>query len=197
MRTLTSYRQEFTYNLNQYNKTEDSEKRAEAARKMARYITAAENDGYKREEVTREKSYPAEVEQYVGVTAADIPSELSEEQINKKIAETVDNSNATRLGEGTSAVYAYGYACCPDRLKIGYATGDVVQRIADQIYTSTPDKPVLCLEIRTNDCRNLERAIHAVLQVRGRKIAGGGDEWFKVTRDEVLEIYQYVTAPAP
>jgi len=56
---------------------------------------------------------------------------------------------------------------------------------------------VLHLEIKTNDCRALERAIHAVLELRGRKIKGGGDEWFKVTRDEVLEIYKFVTAPIP
>jgi hypothetical protein len=31
------------------------------------------------------------------------------------------------------------------------------------------------------------------LETRGRKIAGGGTEWFKVTRDEVLAIYEFIT----
>jgi hypothetical protein len=195
--TLSGYRGEFTFSFNAYNKTDDPDKRAEYARKMATYITSAENHGYKREEVLRDRELPTEVDKYIGQPELDVGPEFTEEQIKNKIAEIVDSSNVLQIGNGTAAVYAYGYACCPDRLKVGYATGDVVQRIADQIFTSTPDKPVLHLEIKTNDCRALERAIHAVLELRGRKIKGGGDEWFKVTRDEVLEIYKFVTAPIP
>jgi hypothetical protein len=71
--------------------------------------------------------------------------------------------------------------------------GDTVQRIAAQIGTSTPDKPVLKLEIRTDDCTSLEKAIHATLQYRGRKIDGGGKEWFKTTREEIKNIYEIVS----
>ena len=38
-----------------------------------------------------------------------------------------------------------------------------------EISTSTPDKPVLLLEIRTHDCSSLERAIHAI-QDRGQTV---------------------------
>src|SRR5206468_1219703 len=93
--------------------------------------------------------------------------------------------------QGASAVYVYGYSCCPDRLKLGYASGDVVQRIADQITTSTPDKPVLHIEIRTDDYRALERAIHAVLRVRGKKIVGGGDE---CSRPLVTKLSEYINS---
>ena len=51
------------------------------------------------------------------------------------------------------------------------------------------DKPVLMVEIKTNTCRALERAMHAILDARGKKVLGGGAEWFKTNRDEVLEIY--------
>jgi hypothetical protein len=57
------------------------------------------------------------------------------------------------------ALYAYGHACAPDRLKIGLTEGDTVDRIAAQIGTGTPDKPVLSLEIVTHDCGSLEKAI--------------------------------------
>jgi Meiotically up-regulated gene 113 len=67
-----------------------------------------------------------------------------------------------------------------------------VQRIAAQIGTGTPDKPVLHVEIKTNDCRALERAMHAVLEARGKRITGGGAEWFKVSREEILTIYQFI-----
>ena len=96
------------------------------------------------------------------------------------------------LGEGNASVYAYGYRCAPDRLKIGMTEGDTVQRIADQISTSTPDQPVLYLEIKTSLCRALERAIHGILEVCGRKVQGGGDEWFKATPEEIQSIYKFV-----
>jgi hypothetical protein len=74
-------------------------------------------------------------------------------------------------------------------LKIGYTEGDTVQRIAAQISTSTPDRPVLYVEIKTNACRALERAI---LETRGRKIDGAGAEWFKATPQEILTIHKFV-----
>ena len=83
-------------------------------------------------------------------------------------------------------MYANGYRCAPDRLKIGLTVGDVVQRIAAQISTGTPDKPALLLEIRTHDCSSVERAIHAILEYRGTKIPGAGQEWFKASREEVV-----------
>ena len=91
-----------------------------------------------------------------------------------------------------AAVYAYGYRSYPDRLKVGSTEAETVQRIAAQIGTGTPDKPVLHVEIKTNDCRALERAIHAVLEARGKRITGGGAEWFKVSREEILVIYEFI-----
>jgi hypothetical protein len=74
--------------------------------------------------------------------------------------------------------------------------GTWARRITAQISTSTPDKPVLFLEIKTHDCGSLEKAIHATLEYRGRKIPGAGKEWFKATRDEVVAIYQGGTMAA-
>jgi len=64
--------------------------------------------------------------------------------------------------------------------------------VMSKISTSTPDRPVLYLTMRTHDCRSLEKALHGVLQLRGRKITGGGDEWFRATREEVVAIYRAV-----
>ena len=98
-----------------------------------------------------------------------------------------------KIGSGNRVVYAYRYQCAPDRLKIGLTEEDTVQRIAAQIGTGTPDKPVLTLEIRTHDCSSLEKAIHAILKYRGQKVDGGGNEWFKVTREEIVKIYETVS----
>jgi len=107
--------------------------------------------------------------------------ELSEEQAAEEIVESVDISDNVTIGDGLYTVYAYGYACSPDRLKVGSTEKDPIQRIAQQIGTSTPDKPRLYISIKTDKCRALERAIQLVLDVRGRKVEGGGDEWFKVS----------------
>ncbi len=160
---------------------------------MAKYITAAPSLGFSVEQITQGQNYPAaEVNQYVHDPSIIVEPGLSEEQALRTVEETVDTSDLVRHGEGTGMVYAYGYACLPDRLKVGSTEVDSVQRIAAQIGTSTPDKPALLLEIKTDHCRALERAIQATLEVRGRKIIGGGTEWFKTSRDEVLAIYQFI-----
>jgi len=159
---------------------------------MAKYIAAASGNGFTVEQVTQGQSYPvAEVNEVIAANGTEDPG-ITEEQAQRTVEATVDSSDVLRIGEGVAAVYAYGYRCCPDRLKVGSTEADTLQRIAAQIGTSTPDKPVLQVEIKTNECRTLERAIHAVLETRGHKIPGGGAEWFKATRDDIVAIYQFV-----
>jgi len=59
-------------------------------------------------------------------------------------------------------------------MKVGRTDGDVIIRIVHQINESTPDKPILSLIIRTTNARALERGLQAVLELRGRKVEGGG-----------------------
>jgi hypothetical protein len=193
MATLAGQRAQFTWSLNQYNLAEDTEKQAFYAQRMAKYIATAPHNGFTVEQVTQGQPYPAaEVEQYLHGTHSDVGPEISETQALHEVEEAVDTSDVVRVGEGQSVVYAYGYRCAPDRLKIGLTTGDTVQRIVAQIGTGTPDKPALLLEIRTHDCSSLERAIHAILDYRGTRIIGAGKEWFKTSRDEVVTIYHSI-----
>jgi hypothetical protein len=194
MATLAGQRAQFTWSLNQYNLAEDAERKAFFAKNMAKYIAAAPANGFTVEQVAQSQSYPAEVDQYLANnTELDQASGISEGQAIQQLAETVDTSDVLKIGSGNRVVYAYGYQCAHDRLKIGLTEGDTVQRIAAQIGTSTPDKPVLKLEIRTHDCTSLEKAIHAILKYRGQKIDGGGTEWFKTTREEIVKIYETVS----
>lgn len=194
MATLAGQRAQFTWALNQYNLAEDTETRTHFARRMAKYIADAPRYSFTAEQITRDKNYPAaEVAQYLNDPSIAAEPDISEEQAIRRVEAAVDTSNVTRLGEGEGFVYAYGYACAPDRLKIGSTAGDTIERIADQINTSTPDKPVLLIEIRTKRCRALERAIQSTLEARGRRISGGGIEWFKVTREEILAIHKFIT----
>jgi hypothetical protein len=75
---------------------------------------------------------------------------------------------------------------------VGCTDGDTVQRIAAQIGTSTPDMPVLFLEIKTDNSRALERALHAILTYRGLKVNGGGAEWFKTSIEEIERLFDFV-----
>jgi len=193
MATLAGQRAQFTWALNQYNLTEDPETRVKFARRMAKYIAAAPTNGFSISEVTTGQSYPAEVDHFVNdPSVSEVPG-ITEEQAVKTLRDSVDTTDVVRVGEGTGVVYGYGYRCCLDRIKIGSTNTDTVERIAQQINTSTPDKPVLFVEIRTDRCRSLERAIQATLETRGRKITGGGVEWFKAGREDVLAIYQFVS----
>jgi len=194
MATLAGQRAQFTWALNQYNLAEDPETQTHFAKRMAKYIATAPNYGFTAEQITRDKNYPtAEVAQYLNDPSIAAEPDISEEQAIRTVEAAVDTSNVTRLGEGEGIVYAYGYGCAPDRLKIGSTEADTVERITAQIGTSTPDKPVLRVEIRTTRCRALERAIQSTLEARGRKIAGGGVEWFKVTSEEVVAIHKFIT----
>src|SRR6266478_9651228 len=194
MATLAGQRAQFTYALNQYNLSEDPQTRAKFAKTMAKYIAAAPANGFTVDEVTQGQIYPSsEVDQYLNDPSLNDDPGITEEQALRTVEEAVDTSDVIRLGEGTGVVYAYGYRCCEDRLKVGFTEANTVQRIAAQITTSTPDKPVLLIEIKTDQCRALERAIQATLETRGRKIVGAGTEWVKATRNEVLAIYQFIS----
>ncbi|MBW0001891.1 MAG: hypothetical protein JO216_00260 [Hyphomicrobiales bacterium] len=144
MATLAGQRTQFTWALHQYNLAEDAEGKAFYAKRMAKYIAAAPANGFTPEQVTQEQPYPiGEVEKFLPTAGADPEPGISEAEAIKEIAKAVEVSDVLRLGEGSKTVYAYGYRCAPDRLKIGLTERDPVQRIAAQIGTSTPDRPAL------------------------------------------------------
>ena len=195
-RKLAGQRAQFTWGLNEYNKTDDPDERARFARHMAKYIRDAPANNFTVEQITQGRSYPAEeVQKYVKEPDAGSETAVSDAQALQIIETAVDTTIVRRKGSGTRSVYVYGYKCAPDRLKIGYTDGDTVQRIAQQISTSTPDKPVLFLEIRTDNCRVLERALHSIFAYRGRKVVGAGDEWFLASVDEIEHLCDFIEDP--
>ena len=133
MATLAGQRAQFTWALNQYNLAEDAEKQAFAQR-MAKYIATAPDNGFTAEQIIHGQPYPAaEVEKYLHRPGSDMGPELSEGEALHEVDEAVDTSDVLRMGKGQNIVYAYGYRCAPDRLKIGLTAGDTVQRIVAQI----------------------------------------------------------------
>ncbi len=193
MVALSGQRTQFTWALNEYNKSDDPAVRIRFVRHMAASIRNAMAAGFSKDEITRGKSYPAE-EVQAALSAPDLApeAEVSEAQAKASFQNSVDSTDTKRKGAGAGSVYAYGYKCAPDRMKVGYTDGDTIERIAAQIGTSTPDKPVLFLEVRTDRSRALERALHAILVYRGKKVAGGGDEWFLTTVDEIERLCETI-----
>jgi hypothetical protein len=193
MATIAGQRAAFTWALNQYNTSDDPNKQAHFVRLMAKYIRNAPTNNFTPDQITQGQSYPADKVRAV----LDDPNlaaepDISEAQAKHSLEEAVDSSNVRRKGDGPGILYAYGYKCAPDRLKIGYTDGDTIERIAAQIWTSTPDKPVLALEIKTQKSHALERALHSILEYRGKKIKGGGDEWFITTVQEIESLFDFI-----
>lgn len=175
-----------------YSASDDNQRRW-ATRLMAEVLAEAPANGFSEDAVTQGEDVPDEARQLArGIEQEAWPSDDHADQLVAELGETIDLSDVLEVGRGDEFVYGYGYRCAPDRLKIGSCAGDVAARVAAQISTGTPDKPTLLLVIRTHDCRALERALHGIFRHRGRQVNGAGAEWFVVTREEIVAIYETV-----
>lgn len=105
------------------------------------------------------------------------------------------------IGCGSQQVYLYYYQAYKTvRLmeghydwpcKIGFATGDARLRIKHQVQTSSPEKPVIGLIVKTDDAYLLEQALHAILRLNHKDVKNAsGEEWFVTTPDEVKMLCQ-------
>jgi len=136
---------------------------------MAKYIVAAPSYGATVDQITRDKNYPAaEVAQYLNDPDIAAEPDIFEEQALRSVEAAIDVSNVKRIGEGEGVVYAYGYACSPDRLKVG----------SQELDTGAAD--------RGTDRNEHARQARSTLEARECKISGGGAEWFKTSQDEVV-----------
>ena len=103
------------------------------------------------------------------------------------------------FGKGTEWVYLYYYDTYKRHAqregrnvwncKIGYAEKNPEKTIHGQ-KTPMPEKPTIALLLRTDDCKNLEKLIHAALKLLGKHfIDAPGKEWFLTNPDEVATLY--------
>jgi len=195
---LAGQRAKFTKALANYQRTDDEDKKHQSARLMAEVLIDAPKNQFTEPEVTQGADVPDEVRRLVQhpISTGEQRSEDAD-HLTAELKQDVDASDCQELGDGSQSVYAYWYRCLPDRMKVGRTKGDVIGRIVQQINESTPDKPTLSLIIRTESMHALEKALQGVLEVRGRKVLGGGDEWYLTTRDELIELYQTIVAERP
>jgi hypothetical protein len=172
--------------------TSDDAQRYRAAELMAQVLAEAPANGFTEDDVTQGEDVPDDARQLSSRLPVEPPAIEDPDALVVALQATVDTADVLEIGQGDEFVYAYGYRCAPDRLKIGSCSGDVIARIAAQIGTGTPDKPVLLLRIRTHDCRALERTLHGMLRLKGKQIAGAGAEWFLATRDELIAAHEKI-----
>lgn len=81
------------------------------------------------------------------------------------------------------------------KYKIGsHNTTDPNDRIINQIGTAGFEKHHLECTFPTKDYRKLERVFHAILTLRGEHCnEGAGVEWFSTNRQEIDDIYRFIT----
>lgn len=108
------------------------------------------------------------------------------------------------IGNGSSTVYVYYFPRDRDNAKskktssweckIGQTDDDPDKRIQDQIKkspTALSEDPVKPLYIKTDQPKEVENAIHAILTAQGKDIKDApGNEWFITSPDEIEDIYR-------
>jgi hypothetical protein len=100
MVALSGQRTQFTWALNEYNRSDDPSVRAGFVRHMAASIRNAIAAGFAKDEVVRGKSYPAE-EVQAALSHPDLAPEVgvSEVQAKESFQNSVDSINARRKGD--------------------------------------------------------------------------------------------------
>lgn len=90
---------------------------------------------------------------------------------------------------------AYRTSTGPHPIKIGRGNNPEL-RINQQV-TAMPEAPVILGTHEHVDTGNLERALHAVLALRGkRKTDAPGTEWFVTTHQEITEVIEFILKAA-
>ncbi len=110
--------------------------------------------------------------------------------------EEVDEEAAVEENSAAPAVYWYTFPAYkkligPYPIKIGRGNNPET-RIGQQV-TAMPEQPDILGTFEHQDVHNLERALHAVLTLRGkRKRDAPGAEWFVTTPEEIKELIHAV-----
>lgn len=100
------------------------------------------------------------------------------------------------LGRGNEAIYVYHFKNYEDNTddyfypcKVGMSKSNVINRIKQQVQTSSPEQPIIDLVVFCDNGRKLESAIHAILKLYNREIKSAtGIEWFNTTGDEIKNL---------
>jgi hypothetical protein len=76
--------------------------------------------------------------------------------------------------------------------KIGFTKMTPDARISAQAGTAMPENPRLVWQVRHPSAFSLEQALHGILEIHGRKIAGRGTEWFITNLTEIKALVELI-----
>jgi hypothetical protein len=141
---------------------------------------------------------------YAGRYARDTPTDFI--ALNKGLYRaTLEGEVEEQLDEEISAddsdagyIYAFTYQNYISKedypIKIGKTINDVEKRVSDQFKGSAmPEPPIILGKWNSSEFNHLERAIHAVLKVRGKWITeASGIEWFRTSLAEIQLIIDFI-----
>lgn len=117
------------------------------------------------------------------------------------VVDDVDEDEAVNESSAAPSVYwytfpAYRNANGPYPIKVGRGNNPMA-RIGQQV-TAMPEQPDILGTFEHPDPANLERALHAILTLRGkRKKDAPGAEWFVTTPEEVASLITVVLDERP
>ena len=114
--------------------------------------------------------------------------------------EPIEEDGVRWIGSGNNSVYLYYYPMYKQfaelqgvetwPCKIGRSEyADPVHRIHEQTGTGMPEQPKIALVIRTNRSKEMESAIHNLLE---RVPDAAGTEWFRTNPSKVEDIYNII-----
>ena len=141
---------------------------------------------------------------YAGRYARHNPIEfvdLNKGNFRAPLASEVDEElNEEISGEDSDAGYVYAFTykdIMRDEdfpIKIGKTINDVEKRVLDQFKGSAmPEPPLILGKWNSSEFHHLERALHAVLKVRGKWITeASGVEWFRTSLAEIQLIIDFI-----
>ena len=110
--------------------------------------------------------------------------------------EDIDEEESVAASTAKPAVYWYTFPAYQSLngsypIKIGRGN-DPLSRISQQV-TAMPEQPVILGTFEHGDSQVLERALHCILTLRGkRKKDAPGSEWFITTPDEVRSLVKLI-----
>ncbi len=112
------------------------------------------------------------------------------------VVDDVDEDEATDETTANPSVYWYTFPAYrrtgePYPIKVGRGNNPIA-RIGQQV-TAMPEQPMVLGTCEHADTTNLERALHAVLTLRGkRKKDAPGSEWFVTTPEEISALIETI-----
>ena len=121
-------------------------------------------------------------------------------EISETSRPPIENDDMKTIGAGDNSVYLYYYPTYRQfaesqgkstwQCKIGRSDyADPVHRIYEQTGTALPEQPKIGLVIRTNHPKEMELAIHGLLE---KVEDASGSEWFWASPSKVESIYKII-----